>query len=338
MAQLLLQNRSSGESTSPNLLPSWTFILWNPASSFGRARGDWSLRHHFWEPAGEIHKDTLGNHLVSAPCHGQNQLSLPQPMTPTWRITPLNIVLRWRGRITFTVDHRHEASGLQKSNAYHQSHHKNYFTRHFLWPSAARPLPCPNSGELLADITPLAPHAVFGVSWPMTYNSMGPGRGGSSSLNTDLPSSSVFWGAATRKLWQREWARDIMAHNRANTGLGCCILVRKSLEALFRIEGFSLWRPSEAGTARSLGTEVAVHCLCKGQQRRDRCLSRRDEYYFAKNREDLLSILQDLNQPALPSSPLKLSPLRAMEAGLTLPLFPLSVLPPLSFLRKAGYE
>lgn len=60
MAQLLLQNRSSGESTSPNLLPSWTFILWNPASSFGRARRDWSLRHHFWEPAGEIHKDTLG--------------------------------------------------------------------------------------------------------------------------------------------------------------------------------------------------------------------------------------------------------------------------------------
>lgn len=85
-----------------------------------------------------------------------------------------------------------QASGLQKSNAYHQSHHKNYFTRHFLWPSAARPLPCPNSGELLADITPLAPHAVFGVSWPMTYNSMRPGRGGSSSLNTDLPTSSVF--------------------------------------------------------------------------------------------------------------------------------------------------
>lgn len=67
-------------------------------------------------------------------------------------------------------------------------------------------------------------------------------------------------------------------------------------------------------------------------------MSRRDEYYFAKNREDLLSILQDLNQSALPSSPLKLSPLQAMEAGLTLPLFPLSVLPPLSFLRKAGYE
>lgn len=192
MAQLLLQNRSSGESTSPNLLPSWTFILWNPASSFGRARGGWSLRHHFCEPAGEIHKDTLGNHLVPAPCHGQHQLALPQPMTPTWRTASLNIVLRWRGRITFTVDHRHEASGLQKSNAYHQSHHKNYFTRHFLWPSAARPLPCPNSGELLADITPLAPHAVFGVSWPMTYNSMHPGRGGSSSLNTDLPTSSVF--------------------------------------------------------------------------------------------------------------------------------------------------
>lgn len=150
------------------------------------------------------------------------------------------------------------------------------------------------------------------------------------------PKLLCFQGAAARKLWQREWVRDIMAHNRANTGLGCCILVRKSLETLFRIEGFSLWRPSEAGTARSLGTEVAVHCLCKGQQRRDRCLSRTDECYFAKNREDLLSILQDLNQPALPSSPLKLSPLRDMEAGLTLPLFPLSVLPPLSFLRKAG--
>lgn len=89
------------------------------------------------------------------------------------------------------------------------------------------------------------------------------------------PNLLCFQGAAARKLWQREWTRDIMAHNRANTGLGCCIPVWKSLEALFRIEGFSSWRPSEAGTARSLGTEVAVHCLCKGQQRRDRCLSRK---------------------------------------------------------------
>lgn len=184
-----------------------------------------------------------GNHpapLGEQPAPCQDQLSLPQPMTPTWRIAPLSIVLRWRGRLTFTVDHRHEASGLQNSNAHHQSYHKNYFTRLFLGPSAARPLPCPNTGELLANITPLAPHAMFGVSRPMTYNSMGPGRGGSGSLNTDLPSSSVFWGAAARKLWQGEWDRNIMAHNRANTGLGCCILVWKSMEALPRIEGFWL--------------------------------------------------------------------------------------------------
>lgn len=294
VAQLLLLNRSSGESTSPNLLPSWTFTLWNPASSFGRAREDWSLRHHIWKPVSETCKGTLREPSCAS--------SMSWPASDLFATAHDSNLENCFSTHCVKVEGKNNIHGGSQAwslrFAQKAMHTISLTTKTILqdisWGHQLRgPFPAQTQGIYWLTSHHWL-HTVFGVSWPMTYNSMGPGRGGSSSLNTDLPSSSVFGGAAARKLWQGEWARDVKAHDTANTVLGCCILVRKSVEALPRIEGFWLWRPSGAGTARSLGTELAVHFLCKGQQRRNRCYPWRNECYLAKNREELFSILQDL--------------------------------------------
>lgn len=104
-----------------------------------------------------------------------------------------------------------------------------------------------------------------------------------------------------------------------------------------------VWSCSEQGaSAKSRGTGLAGHFLrkLKGKQGRNRCFPGRDAYFLVENRGELNSILQDfisLYYP--PSLSLKVSPLQARRAEeQTLSLFPLSVLPPLSLLRREATQ
>lgn len=142
----------------------------------------------------------------------------------------------------------------------------------------------------------------------------------------------------------------------------------KSVEAVSRIEGFWLWRPF--GASYELTCQQSVdslssswqgtvllwmrcfsqkprnrtgrpfHLQAKRKEGKNRCFPGRDACFLVENRGELISILQNLiSLYYSPSLSLKVSPLQARGAeGQTLSLLPLSVLPPLSLLRRARHK
>lgn len=140
----------------------------------------------------------------------------------------------------------------------------------------------------------------------------------------------------------------------------------KSVDAVFRIEGFWLRRPFEA--SYELTCQLSVDSLqsswqdtvllwmaCFSQKPRNRTgrpfplqakrkagkerMLPRERCMFPCGEQGRVDLhTAGLNQPVLSPLSLQVSPLQARGAAQTLSLFPLSVLPPLSLLRRAGHR
>lgn len=94
-------------------------------------------------------------------------------------------------------------------------------------------------------------------------------------------------------------------------------------------------------SAKSLGTGLAGHFLCKlkEKQGRNRCFPGRNTCLLVESRGELISILQDLIRLYYSPSFSFISSLQARGAeGQTLSPFFLSVLSPLSLLIRAGHK